>query len=139
MVNFATKITITPIARRTVTPSRIDRMNFRAGDGCSDPARKETDRGDGSFLVGDTVALALERLLSWVSLVGTDRESSFSGPHCLDWLPLLSSRGFSMGTATATERSSRLVIDPLLFRTSFGSVTSSVPSPRSRVLKGSES
>jgi len=54
-MTYTTRIPMTPKARRIVTPHIIDMMNFRAGDGSSDPGRNEIDRGDGLFFGGGTV------------------------------------------------------------------------------------
>lgn len=69
--------------------NRIDRMNFRAGDGWSDPAWNEVDRGNGVFLGGDTASLLLERMFFSILQVEADRESSIVRPSRLDWLSLL--------------------------------------------------
>lgn len=126
---------IIPKARRIVAPHRIVMMHFRAGDGSSDPARIETDRGDGCFFGGSTVPLALERLVS-LSLVEAGGMSAFVEPSFFfDFLLLFMSRISSMRTAIATGILSRLVA----VVASRGSAARDTNSPRSRESKGSDS
>jgi len=103
---------MTPKARRIVTPHRIDMMNFRAGDGSSDPGRNEIDRGDGCFFGGSTVPFWLARSVL-ASLVEAGGMPAFAKPSFLCFLPLLTSCCPSIATATAIAmgRLSRWMVD----------------------------
>ena len=140
-MTLTTRIPITPKARRIVTHHRIDMMHFRAGDGSRDPARKAIDRDDASFFGGSTAPPELPRP-ALAPLVDAGGKFVFVEASFLDFLPLLISRGPSMGTAIATGRSSRWVVAVSLHRifldSFLGSAARSAQSPRSRDSKGSD-